>query len=87
MATTDTEACDHTTAFARGANRVELRGLAPKPLIDVFDAVSFARQIDRMELVIEVLQEWADKKVHESNLIQRITQNNPQGSESVGGKR
>jgi hypothetical protein len=76
--------------FARSAGRmeaVELRGLVPRDLIDVFDAVSTARQRTRMDLVIEIMRERAEQWVHESHLIQRVTRGNPLSSESDGGSR
>lgn len=51
---------------------VELRGPCPRTVVDVVDAVSQAKRITRMELVNQILQEWADAKLHEATLIQRL---------------
>ena len=52
---------------------VELRGMCPREVVDVLDAVSQAKRISRMELVNRILGEWRDQKVHESSLIHRVT--------------
>ena len=52
---------------------VELRGQAPKPLVDVLDAVSAHRRISRWELVVEILERWADDRMAETVAIMRVT--------------
>ncbi len=51
----------------------ELRGPCPRAVVDVLDAVSQARRITRTELVNLILMKWADDKLHEAELIQRVT--------------
>ena len=66
---------------------VELRGNCPREVVDVLDAVSQAKRISRMELVNRILCEWKDLKVHESNLIHRVTRSNGSVTESDGVRR
>lgn len=60
---------------------VELRGHAPRELVDVLDAVSAARRMTRTELVNEVLAAWAADKRREAEAIFRVT---TQGSSGAG---
>lgn len=62
---------------------VELRGMAPRELIDVLDAISAARRQSRIELVLEVLGRWADERVHEASILQRVVRSNPQPTDSA----
>lgn len=55
---------------------VELRGQAPRELVDVLDAVSTHRHITRTDLVNEILAKWAEDKLHEATLVIRITNSN-----------
>lgn len=64
---------------------VELRGMAPRWIIDVLDAVANARKSSRQEVVVRVLQEWAERRLHESTLVVRCTQGN--GRPSGGGRK
>lgn len=65
-------------AFSRrDGSRVELRGECPRYVVDVLDAVSCANDRTRTDLVNEILGEWADRKIHESTLINRVAGNNP----------
>lgn len=59
--------------MAERAPFVELRGDAPRPLVDVLDAVSGHRRISRWQLVSEILQAWADDKMREVTAICRVT--------------
>lgn len=52
---------------------IELRGSAPRPLIDVLDAVSSHRRMTRWELITEILERWADDKMAETTAILRVT--------------
>jgi hypothetical protein len=63
---------------------VELRGMCPRRVVDVLDAVSNARRITRTELVNAVLSEWADARIHESSLIHRIVGLNPSLRDEFG---
>lgn len=66
---------------------VELRGMIPREVCDVLDAVSQAKRISRMELVSRILGEWKDHKLHESHLIHRVTRSNGSWMESDGKGR
>lgn len=52
---------------------VELRGPAPREVVDVIDAISSARRQSRMELVNEVLAAWSADRKREAEAIQRVT--------------
>ena len=54
------------------ADDVELRGMMPRKVIDVLDAVSGARRMARNELALEVLQAWANEQVHIARIVQRV---------------
>lgn len=58
--------------MADDMDRVELRGSVARLITDVLDAVSMARDTNRMVIVEEVLREWAEKKLHEAKLIHRV---------------
>lgn len=51
----------------------ELRGRAPKTIVDVLDAVSTHRRLSRWQLVLEVLTQWADDRQCEAIAIARVT--------------
>ena len=51
----------------------ELRGDVPRALVDVLDAVSGHRRINRWQLVGEILQAWADDKMREVTAVYRVT--------------
>ena len=53
--------------------RIELRGDVDRCVTDVLDAVAKARRVSRMEVVESVLREWADRTIHESTLVLRLT--------------
>jgi hypothetical protein len=65
---------------------VELRGEVPRDLIDVIDAVALARGVTRIDLVQQILSRWARERVHEANVIHRVTGGNPPLSESNGSR-
>lgn len=74
-------------AFSRsGRATVELRQQIAKDIIDTLDAVSLARELERYELVEEILGKWAAAKRHESMLVARITRSNGDSPESTGGR-
>lgn len=52
---------------------VELRGQAPRTLVDVLDAVSSHRRVSRWDLITEILEHWADDKMAETTAILRVT--------------
>ena len=62
---------------AKADTHLELRGMCPREVIDVLDAVSTAKRITRTELVNHILAEWAGRKHHEAMLIHRVTRGNP----------
>lgn len=53
--------------------QVELRGQAPRTLVDVLDAVSAHRRMSRWDLITEILERWADDKMAETTAILRVT--------------
>lgn len=55
---------------------VELRGLSPRRLIDVIDAISLARDKTRIDIVNEVLEAWVGKTLHEAMLVNRVLRGN-----------
>lgn len=60
----------------RETELVELRGLMPRYVIDVIDAVAIHKRVDRMAVACAVLQTWADQKLHESTLLERVARSN-----------
>lgn len=60
-------------------NQVELRGMLPRDVVDVLDAVSSAKRMTRIELVHRILADWAGRKHHEAMLVHRVTRGNPPG--------
>ena len=62
---------------SRTDNTVELRGMLPREVIDVIDAVSSAKRMTRIELVHRILADWAGRKHHEAMLVHRVTRGNP----------
>lgn len=79
MGTDLTTTCDMPTP----ENSVELRGDCPKETIDVLDAISAARRLTRTQLVNEILRDWAQARLHEMNLLQRVTRSNPAPAEPL----
>ena len=73
--------------MARGIDKVELRGQVDKAVMDVLDACSIARGIDRISLVEKVLTYWAARKVSEASVLQRISRGNPAVMELAGIKQ
>lgn len=59
---------------------VELRGMAPRITADLLDAISMRRRISRWELVLEVLNQYADDKLQEAVAITRICRSNEEGA-------
>jgi hypothetical protein len=64
-------------------NQVELRGMVPRDVVDVLDAVSTAKRMSRIELVSRILASWAGQKHHEAMLVHRVTRGNPPTAEPV----
>lgn len=58
--------------MAIAAADVELRGQCSRDVVNVLDAVSTARRMNRMELVNEILAEWALKQRQIAEAIHRV---------------
>ena len=56
---------------------VELRGLCPRIVIDVLDAVSQSKRISRVEQMNRVLAVWARDVVRQATVVQNVTKGNP----------
>ena len=57
--------------------QVELRGMQARRVVDVLDAVSSSRRIPRNELLAEILNRWADERIHEADRIHAVMRGNP----------
>lgn len=66
------------------SDTVELRGMVSRDLIEVLDAIAIARKQARIDVVVDVLQAFADERIHEATLIARVARGNPRISELVG---
>lgn len=78
---------DKIPHFSKNGDVVELRGEAPRRVVEVLDAVWMARNMtSRTALVNEILNDWATKVVHEASVVARVAGLNPMDSES-GGRR
>ncbi len=66
-------------------DRVELRGMAPRRLVDLLDAVSCSRRVSRQDILVQVLSRWADEITHEALSIVRVSGGN--GSQMDGERR
>ena len=71
-------------AFSRNPGKAELRQEIDLKIAQVLDAVANARDIKRCELVAEILGEYADLRLLELTLIQRVTRGNPDVLDSAG---
>lgn len=63
---------------------VELRGMCPRETVDVLDAISTARRMNRMELVNDILAAWCVDRMNEATLIHRVTRGNTVDKEPSG---
>lgn len=68
-------------------NTTEIRVEARDELVAVLDGVSCAKRLTRNQLVLQVLSEWADARVHEANVLQRVLRSNPALSADIGKDR
>lgn len=59
------------------AHAVELRGMIPREVADVLDAISVARRMSRIELATEVLAHYAKEQVHVARVLVAVTGANP----------
>jgi hypothetical protein len=57
---------------ATNDDRDELRGQTPRTILGVLDAVSAVRRMSRIQLVNEVLAEWAERAQAEAIAIERV---------------
>ena len=64
---------------------VELRGMAPRAVVDVLDAVSGHERITRTELMNRILKSWARGVVMQATVVQRVTRGNPALTDSEWG--
>lgn len=51
---------------------VELRGDCNRDVVDIIDAVAKARRMNRTQVWLEVVEQWAKEKVHEATLVTRM---------------
>lgn len=71
------------------SDRIELRGMAPRRLVDLLDAVSISRKTSRQEILVQVLSKWADEITDEALSIVRVSGLNgssTDGERKGGGK-
>lgn len=54
-------------------NSVDLRGEAPRDLIDMLDAISAHKRVTRWFLVMEILENWRQDKEREAVVVARVT--------------
>lgn len=83
MSDIDIESLLSRPAFARGSKK-ELRQDVDCEVLNVLDAVSLARDITRAELVGEILGKYAQQRLREFTLLERITRGNPVRAEPAG---
>jgi hypothetical protein len=69
------------------AETVELRQQIPSDTAQVFDAIAIARMCSRAEVIAEVLNDWAAKRIHEAKILQRVTRGNGAESDTGGNHR
>ncbi len=76
--------------FARGGigadpEKADLRGYIPGWVAGVLDAVCHAQGgRARIDLVNEILHDWAQKKAEEATFIQRVLRGNPPPTDTNG---
>jgi len=68
--------------MATSTDSVELRGQAPRLTTDVLDAMSMRRRMTRWDLVLEILNQWADERMQDATVVMRVARANEDG----GGK-
>lgn len=68
------------------AGGVELRLTAPRKVIDLVDAISLARRVNRSQMVIAILHEWAEVKHREITIANRISGRNPRDAGADGSE-
>lgn len=60
---------------------VELRTDLPREVADVVDAISVAQRLTRGQLVVRILSEWAQQRMHEHSVLSRVVRSNPTDQE------
>ena len=55
---------------------VEFRGQGPRLTADILDAISMRRGMTRWDLVLEILNEYADDRLQEAVAITRVARGN-----------
>ncbi|MEN9420201.1 MAG: hypothetical protein RI988_3822 [Pseudomonadota bacterium] len=55
----------------------ELRTQCPDEIVSILDAVSLAQGLDRGQLVVRILKEWAEQRHREAIVIARVMRGNP----------
>lgn len=68
----------------RPGEKVELRGLIDRDLMDVIDAMSMADGQDRISYVAQVLRKEAVRELHRASVISRVARGNPLAADSFG---
>lgn len=66
-------------------DKVELRVEIPRDIANVLDGFSLAQDKKRTELVNEILEDWARRRVHEWNLLGRVAGLHPVASDALRG--
>lgn len=66
----------HQEGAAMAAEFRDLRAKITERADQVLEAHSLARNLDKSELVREVLDEWAAKEIHIATLVARLTRGN-----------
>ena len=64
--------------------KVDLRGLIDRSLMDVIDACSMADGSDRITYVAAVLEREARRELHRASVIARVTRGNPYLPDGAG---
>lgn len=62
--------------------QVELRQNIPAETAQVLDAIAIARRCSRAEVVAEVLNRFANERLHESTIVARVMRGNGRTSEA-----
>lgn len=77
------DAVNPSLSRARERGVTELRGDCPLITVDVLDAVASHRRVSRTELVNQILGEWAQDRLHESQRIQRVVGSQSERSDAT----
>ena len=69
------------------ADTTELRLDMPGDVVTVLDAISLAQRLNRNQLVLRILADWCDERVHEHSLLSKLSAGNPAMAEKLGKGR